>query len=287
MGCPFPPELFRNVIEWITDTEDLCNLSLASRICRTEAERVLYHTIELAQNSTAPVLWATTILDCPQKAKRVRALTLKFDTSFLIVPDMLVSSLQLISQALRKLVNLKQLVLGGHSLAMMHPIYTWILDDCPFSLDVFHNSVFPAPSVVPFLSKQLNVRDWKQAGSHLGEMLDDSFLPRLSILDVHYSVLSCFTTPRPLQQLRLKIRGFCAGERKQDIINTLAHFGDTLTSLSVERVIGGSDPDSTHIIRGLPEQTPRLKMLSLNDLPFADPRVGPFPHHCDSRPLMM
>ncbi|KAF9464190.1 hypothetical protein BDZ94DRAFT_1308206 [Collybia nuda] len=273
INYPFPPELFRNILEWITDTEDLCNLSLTSRICRIEAERVLYHSIELAQNSTAPVLWANTMLSCPHKAQRVRALTLKFDTSFLIVPEMLVSSLHVISQALRKLNNLKNLILGGHSLAMMHPIYTWILDDCPFSLDVFHNFVFPAPSIVPFLSRQPNIREWKQAGSHIGETLDESFLPQLAILDAHYSVLACFTTPRPLQHLRLKIRGYCAGERKRDVINSLSYFRDTLTSLSVEGVIGGPHPNSTHIIRSLAEKTPMLKLLSLNDFPFADPKV--------------
>lgn len=286
MDCPFPPELFRNVLEWITDAEDLCNLSLTSRICQIEAERVLYHSIELAQNSTAPVLWATTMLDCPQKAKRVRALTLNFDTSFLIVPDMLASSLQLISQALQKLINLKKLALGGHSMAMMHPIYTWILDDCPFSLEVFHNSVFPAPSIVPFLSRQHNVREWKQAGSHLGETLDESFLPRLVALDAHYSVLACFTTPRPLQHLRLKIRGFCAGERKRDVINSLAYFGDTLTSLSLEGIIGGPHPTSNHIIGSLAEKTPILRLLSLNDFPFSDPKVSLSPCKCDVIPLI-
>ncbi|KAG5715158.1 hypothetical protein E4T56_gene123, partial [Termitomyces sp. T112] len=112
----FPPELYRDIIEWITDRQDLCNLSLTSRICSAEAQRALYSIVDLPKNTRAPVLWADTIVRHHQKALMVRALTLRFDLSFIIVPDLLLTSLQSIAQALGALRRLDKLVLIGHPL---------------------------------------------------------------------------------------------------------------------------------------------------------------------------
>ncbi|KAF8073565.1 hypothetical protein FPV67DRAFT_1666338 [Lyophyllum atratum] len=220
-GPVIPPELYGNIIEWVTDTQDLCNLSLTSRICYAEAQRVLYRVIDLAQNTHAPVLWASTILQYPRRASAVRALTLRFDIAFLLVPDMLLSSLKIISQALRTLRKLKKLVLIGHPLAMMHPIHTWILDGCTADLEIFHNSVFPPSAVIPFLSRQLNLRQWKQMGVFPSGIIADTVLPHLA-------------TPRPLVRVRLKIDDWSGQSGDREAIEALSLFGPTLSTLSIE-----------------------------------------------------
>ncbi|KAG6900307.1 hypothetical protein C0993_012739 [Termitomyces sp. T159_Od127] len=227
-----PPELYRNIINWITDRQDLCSLSLVSRVFSAEAQRALYSVVDLAQNTRAPVLWADTILRHPQKALAVRALTLRLDLTFIIVPDLLLSSLQSIAQALRALQRLSKLVLVGHPLAMMHPIHTWILDGCTANLRTFHNSLFPLWAVIPFLSRHLQIREWKQAGKFIRGIITDETLPHLTTIDVHISSLASFPTPRSLTKIRLEISnwsGITAGK-----LEALSRFGPTLTTLVVE-----------------------------------------------------
>jgi len=190
-------------------------------------------------------------------------LTLRFDLSFLIVPHTLLPSLKLISQALKTLRKLKKLVLIGHPLAMMHPIHTWILDGCTADLEIFHNSVFPPSATVPFLSRQPNLRQWKQNGVFFGGIIADTVLPHLTVLDVHGSTLTSFKTPRPLVRVRLKIDDcgrLVAWERTA--IEALSLFGSTLSTLTIEY----SSPEPNHLTLAevlglLAKATPNLKIL--------------------------
>ncbi|KAF5382788.1 hypothetical protein D9615_002758 [Tricholomella constricta] len=258
-----PSELYRNIIEWVADTQDLCNLSLTSRICCTEAQRILYRVVDLAQNTRAPVLWASTILEHPRRAEAVRALTLRFDLSFLIVPDMMLSPLELISRALRTLRKLEKLVLVGHPKVMMHPIHSWILDGCTAHLNVFHNFVFPASSIIPFLSRQPNLRQWTQMGVFHGEIIRDTLMPQLTELDVHASALPCFTTPRPLVRVRLKIDDHGGREKtwERKAIQSLALFGSTLSTLIIEHSSISNHLAPVEVFGVLIEATPNLKTL--------------------------
>ncbi|KAG6909285.1 hypothetical protein DXG01_001229 [Tephrocybe rancida] len=260
----FPPELYRNIFEWVTDKRDLYNLSLTSRLCCAEAQRALYSVIDLAQNTRAPVLWADTILRHPQKAATVRSLTLRFDLSFIIVPDLLLSSLRSIAQALKALLRLEKLVLVGHPLAMMHPIHTWILDGCTANLRTFHNSVFPPWAVVPFLSRHSQLCEWKQSGLFPGGDIADTVLPRLTTFDGHTSILASFKGPRSLEQVRLKIDDWGRETaREREAIEALSLFGDTLTSLTVE----DTSTTTNHLrlaelLICLAKATPNLKTLA-------------------------
>lgn len=276
--CPFPPELYRSIIEWVTNAEDLYNLSLTSRICRAETERILYHKIDLPPNTRTPVLWATTILHHPHKALAVRSLTLRFDLSFLIVPHMLLSSLRLISQALGALRNLKELFLIGHPSVMMHSIHLWLLDGCTPSIEVFQNSLFHPSDIIPFLSRHPNIRQWKQMGVHPERTVEPTFLPHLTDLEVHSSVLSSFNTPRPLVRLCLMMGGPCGAEREREreIIKSLALFGSTLEVLNIW-YCSTLNPDHltmSELLSLLAEATPNLKMLAYNNAGPVSPQVS-------------
>lgn len=272
----FPPELYRNIIEWVSHPADLYNLCLTSRICHFEAQRILYRTIDLPQNTRAPALWAATMLDCPRHAMAVQSLTLRFDTAFLIVPHMLISSLQLISQALRSLRNLRKLFLVGHPKVMMHPIYNWLLDGYNTNLEVFHNSLLPPSAVIPFLLRQPNIRQWKQAGTFAGTTTEDNLLPLATYLDVHSSVLPHFSTPRPLVRLKIIMDSLCDGEGKgeREIIKHLSLFGPTLTSLIIECTSTNQDLATAELLSLLSDATPNLKSLSCGNIASINPFVS-------------
>ncbi|KAG6850204.1 hypothetical protein H0H93_016383 [Arthromyces matolae] len=256
----FPPELYRNIIEWVTDRRDLCSLSITSRLCSVEAQRVLYSVVDLAQNTRAPVLWADTILQQPQKALIVRALTLRFDLSFLIVPDLLLTALKSIAQALKALRRLEKLVIVGHPLAMMHPIHTWILDGCPPGLRIFHNSVFPAWAVIPFLSRHPQIREWKQTGMYPRDDMTDTVLPQLTVLDAHVSTLVSFKTTRPLTRVHLTIDD-AGRETERDAILALSNFGTSLTTLTIEDSSTRNNLKLPDFFCQLAKAVPNLKSL--------------------------
>lgn len=269
---PLPPELFRNVISFLTSTQDLLNLCLTSHLCCSEAERILYHTIDLAEDSETPKLWAHTILNNHRKAQAVRSLTMRFDLSFLIVPSMVLPSLVLISKALLQLQNLKTLNLYGHPTAMMHPICSWLLDGCTFELERFENEVLPPSSILPFISEQYQLRNWVQAGVFKRGSPED-FLPlHLTDLEIHASALQYLTTPRPLERLHLTMdHADLLGsdrprDRERDSIRTLGLFSSTLTSLVIEHKIMGSHPANhlqpAEVLSLIAEYTPHLTFLS-------------------------
>ena len=268
--CLLPPELFRNIIEWVSDSEDLYHLCLVSHICRFEAERVLYRSVHLPQNTFAPVLWARTILSSPQKAMAVRSLVLRFDLAFFILPHKLLPSLRLISQALGALRNLRNLRLVGHARVRMHPGYLWLLDGCVPELEVFDNSVFFPSDIAPFLSRQPNIRRWKQPGTsiYVEQVMKHDFLPRVTDIDVYASSLSFFTTPRPLRRIKLEMDSLgdtrhTKGER--EIIKHLSLFGNTLESLIIQNL----NPDhlaTSELLGLLAGATPNLKILSYTHL---------------------
>lgn len=256
-----PPELYRNIIEYVTDTRDLYHLSLTSRICYNEAQRVLYREIDLAQNTRTPVLWASVVIRNPQKGAETTSLTLRFDLPFLIVPEMMLPSLTLIAQALKFLPKLERLVLIGHPKAMMDPIYTWILEGCTPNLLVFHNHIFPTPSIIPFLSRQRNLMDWSQVGERAGGRIEAGAVPHLTSLDAHASTLWCFTTSRPLIRIRLKVDYNWNRERAWEryAIESLALFRATLSILTLEHSATSLNLDEVLFL--LSQATPGLRTL--------------------------
>ncbi|KAG6845622.1 hypothetical protein H0H87_006675 [Tephrocybe sp. NHM501043] len=252
-----------NIFKWVTDKRDLYNLSLTSRMCSAEAQHVLYSVIDLAQDTRAPVLWADTILQHPQRAATVRSLTLRFDLSFIIVPDLLLSSLKSIAQALAALRKLEKLVLVGHPLAMMHPIHTWILDGCTADLRIFHNSVFPTWAVVSFLSRHPHIREWKQTGIYPNGVIPDTVLPRLTTLDAHVSILASFKAPRPLTRLRLEIDDWGTQSVPQRrTIDAISLFKTTLTSLAIEDTSTTTKHRLSDLLIHLSKAAPNLSILA-------------------------
>jgi len=260
-----PLELYRNIIGWVADIEDLYNLCLTSQLCYREARRVLYRSVDIGPDVERQVLWASTILQYSSTADIIRELTLRFDLSLLVIPDMLSSSLLSMAQALGALRKLEKLVLVGHPRVMMHPLHTWILDKCTTELRTFHNSVFPASAIIPFLSRCKNIQEWKQTGVYHGKVIGHNVLPQLKILDAHASLLSCFVAPRPLVRVRLKIDDWWGtkGTRTREAIATLAQSGNTITTLIIKDVSTTSNYlELSQLLPLLLQVTPNLKVLA-------------------------
>jgi hypothetical protein len=100
-----PLELYRPIVETISDRNTLLSLLLASRHLSTEAERILYRNIEWGDAVLSQTLFFRTVINCPRVAQLVWRY--HFFSNSLIADDN--PYWTLFSAALRALVNLKEL----------------------------------------------------------------------------------------------------------------------------------------------------------------------------------
>jgi len=107
-----PLELYRPIVETISDRNTLRSLLLASRHLSTEAERILYRNVEWGDywksshsNVTSQTLFFRTVIDCPRVARLVWRYH-SWSNKFIVDDD---PYWTLFSAALRALVNLKEL----------------------------------------------------------------------------------------------------------------------------------------------------------------------------------
>jgi len=107
-----PLELYRPIIETISDRNTLLSLLLASRHLSTEAERILYRNVEWGDDwkpsdsdVVSQTLFFRTVIDCPRVARLVWRY--RFSSDKFIVDDD--PYWTLFPVALRALVNLKEL----------------------------------------------------------------------------------------------------------------------------------------------------------------------------------
>jgi hypothetical protein len=126
-----PLELYRPIVETISDRNTLLSLLLASRHLSTEAERILYHNIEWDNwDVVSHTLFFRTVIDCPRVARLVWRYYC-FSNIFIADDD---PYWTLSAAALRALVNLKKLGYGrgGRSPA------AHVLRGCTFQLVSLH-----------------------------------------------------------------------------------------------------------------------------------------------------
>jgi hypothetical protein len=122
-----PLELYRLIVETISDRDTLLSLLLASRHLSTEAERILYHNIEWDDwDVVSQTLFFQTVIDCPRVARLVWRY--HFFSNLLIVDDD--PYWTLFPAALRALVNLKELEFRNYGQAPT----AHVLRGCTFQL---------------------------------------------------------------------------------------------------------------------------------------------------------
>ena len=125
-----PLELYRPIIETISDQNTLLSLLFASRHLSTEAERILYHNLEWGDSDVvSQTLFLRTVIDCPRVARLVWRYHF-VSYSLLIIDDD--PYWTLLPVALRALVNLKELGFGR--LGRVPTALAHVLRGCTFQL---------------------------------------------------------------------------------------------------------------------------------------------------------
>jgi hypothetical protein len=271
-----PIDLYRFIIEYISDQRDLCSLCVVSKAFRQESERVLYRNVRLTNNYACLVSWSQAIINTPWLASLVHTLSLPSLTRY--HDGLYVSFLvQSMAKALRALTKLKALHIVNNSSAGLFQCYLHptILRGCKFRLETFgiRSGSLSLPDLVPFLSEQREITYWKYEnrtleGIHI--LADDpSILPRLSCIYLQDWWILPHLFPRPITRLCLHVTlNESAFARLMD---ALSLFKETLTHLSLNvldpfssGVSRSSHPLLVRLLWRVKELLPRLQFLNLD-----------------------
>ncbi|KAJ7368978.1 hypothetical protein DFH08DRAFT_37061 [Mycena albidolilacea] len=234
-----PPEICGSVCHELKELGgNLAPLCTTSRNFSREAQRILYHSVDLrGREMRAVTSWAYTITEHTHLAERVHALVLPAIESL----DM--SDNAKFVKALRKCINLKELR-GAHG---------WMLSGFPFRLQKFENLV-PWEGGVgdDFWKTQTEIR-----------VLSLPYLPNLPSFENQLPNVIALGTPtldvlpaRPLQ--RVETRFLTSRD-----FSPLAQYSQTLTTLSVRGALASVQFSIPDILTSIAVSVPALLHLSI------------------------
>jgi hypothetical protein len=244
-----PLELYRPIVETISDRNTLLSLLLASRHLSTEAERILYHNIELGYDSDviSQTLFFRTVINCPRVAQLVWRYYC-FSNIFIADDD---PYWTLFAVALRALVNLKKLGYGrgGRSPA------AHVLRGCTFQLVSLHWICYNDENELSvFLTgqealEQLRV-NWRE--ECVGPPA--SALQNLSCLAEHSGTIRTFLPGRTITHLQWH------PSFNDPLPDIIASISSALRNLHVLALYG---PDTRLSLSAIVDYLPNLRFLKL------------------------
>ncbi|KAJ7887585.1 hypothetical protein B0H14DRAFT_1236887 [Mycena olivaceomarginata] len=217
-----PPEIW-NIILADMDAWSLTLLCRASSTFRAEAQRILYHSVDLRKRPMRDVQsWARAITKHAHLAERTHSLALCLPSTLTFDAPHATK----IGRALAKCINLKELRVVGEVSATgerQSCIHGWMINDCSFRLTRFENLYFNDQWIVDFWKKQTEIRVLVM-NHNLGCFKDPQLLPDL--VAVGTSQLSDLPEGRALQRIETYFQ--------RDLLH-LAQYKRTLTTLNLLR----------------------------------------------------
>ncbi|KAJ7633482.1 hypothetical protein DFH06DRAFT_693234 [Mycena polygramma] len=201
-----PPEVHALICAVVEDPTELVTLCRTSCIFRDQAQRILYHRVDLNGRPMRSVRsWALAVTRHPHLAERVHALALQLPETLKLSP----SDGSKIKGALSACVNLKELrVSCAEVYAHGHPdsIHGRMINDAPFRLIKFANSYFNFDNIADFFDAQSDIRVLSSYGSYVYGSIpsSDTQLPNLIALSV--PSLGALPFGRPLQRIETRFQ---------------------------------------------------------------------------------
>jgi hypothetical protein len=285
---PFPVEVYSTVFRHVP-LRDLATLCKVSKTFQHEAERILYHFVDITHITGGERLmfWCHATAESPSRALSVHSL--RFPGSFEISHPQSThfSSLpvqQAIAKAFKAFINLDQLCIL-RSLVLDTPYHSPTLlpstfDDCTFSLSALSGGLpgFAPEDVWRLLSKHPNIRYW---------VASDSFQPFISsmphgvlpnVADVVFvrPKMVKYLIGRPIKRLFWLFQSLRHTRSEgMEAIASLELFKHTLTDLHYNHS-GQQDSDWTYvdIIRSIATHAPNLKSLVIDMFHHVKPTVN-------------
>ncbi|KAJ7893447.1 hypothetical protein B0H14DRAFT_3427517 [Mycena olivaceomarginata] len=237
-----PPEICGVICTELKDLGgNLALLCRTSRNFRREAQRVLYHTVDLRGRKMRAVdSWAHTVTRNAHLAERVHALALQLPS----IGSLDVSDVTKLVKALNKCINLKELR-GAHE---------WMLSGCPFRLQKFGNlAPFEGRWDDDFWKTQTEIRVLSLPSLRKLPSFENQLLNVIALGTTTLDTLPA----RPLQRVET---GFRSG------FSPLAQYSQTLTTLSVRGWWASSIFSIPDILTSIAVSVPTLLHLTIIEL---------------------
>ncbi|KAJ7049998.1 hypothetical protein C8F01DRAFT_718854 [Mycena amicta] len=249
---PLPPEICSLICD-LLGREDLIRACTVSRLFRDQAQRLLFHTVDLTGYKCAALMpWCSVVSRNAQLAGHIRALLLQLPSPQTFA---LTSDIAKLSRALAKCSEITELTIlsscdisgevcyGGDS------IQSWVISQASFRLTKFGNGFFRNTQLSRFWNAQRDIRVLSLmnlgAGTSSPFPLRDDQLPNL----IGLRVGSTFSLPeqRPLQRIQL-----CRPSPAEALLD-LKRFSLTLTTLDLVEIDAQDMQEAIHVIaRALP-----------------------------------
>ena len=232
-----PVDLYRPIIEYLSDRRDLSALCTVSKSFQLEAERPLYQEARLMGHAACLISFSHVILSNSHLGPLVVSLTLPSRTESGANGALLAVQM---SRALKSLSNLKALfIANSHFLIAQRFLRPIDLFGNHFYLDTFglRSGSLSLSSLIPFLSTQPDIMYLRydhrtQEGSNVFADCVN-LLPRLSHLCLCVWQILPHFHPHHITRLRLKNLAL-SSEAFLKMVAVLAIFSKTLTHLGLE-----------------------------------------------------
>ncbi|KAJ6567826.1 hypothetical protein B0H10DRAFT_1055181 [Mycena sp. CBHHK59/15] len=250
-----PPEICATICGEV-DRAALGVLCRISPLLRDQAQRMLYHTVDLQdRNMRFLRSWCLAVTRHSHLAERVHALSLQLPSN--LEP----SDAQKISRALALCVNLKELTVRHEPDAPTDDsVQTWILEACTFRLTHFVNSYFNFIDEELFIGHQPDLRLLSLPFSS-SFSCTDAQLPNLTAIDAPLGVVVSLPGARPLERIQIH----CQRSEFLQGLSLLGRYASTLKTLTLVREGVEWGSSTVDIVEDIAQVLPALLHFGINE----------------------
>ncbi|KAJ7141100.1 hypothetical protein C8R44DRAFT_866754 [Mycena epipterygia] len=249
-----PPEICAVICKDV-GRASLCALCRISCLFRDQAQRMLYHTVDLQDcNMRLVRSWCLAVTRHWPLAERVHTLSLQLPTN--LEP----TDVEKISHALALCVNIKHLtVLHQTDSPADSCVQTWMLEQCTFQLIQFSNSYFRFDGNF-FFDRQADLR-LLSLPSALGRVYSESQFCNLVALDAPLNVVVSLPGTRRLERIQIH----CQRSDHATGLSSLSRYASTLKTLTVVREGVEWGSSTVDIVNEISHAVPTLCHLGINE----------------------
>ncbi|KDQ56753.1 hypothetical protein JAAARDRAFT_36241 [Jaapia argillacea MUCL 33604] len=262
-----PIEITSYILAFIQDESDLARVCLASRAFSHEGTRILYHSVRLDSRQTTQ-RFSSSLQERPALGRHVVKLTLFLECVGHPHTPPSPENLAPFARILSSVQNLPHLAITSNRTSLPRG-YALIFQDCPFRLLTFNNGPVAIMDTLDFLDDQPEITEWTHLEpdeyDYIEERLfEDPFLPNLVTMNIDAELLTCFRSPRPVKQLRLR---FCSAgpDTFRAVFRDLRYVRDTLLSLDINCSDPSNECAPTFLLEMAADSLPALKHFALLD----------------------
>lgn len=250
-------ELYGYVISLVDPLNTLCQICLVCRFFCNEGRRRLYGNVNLAVRRIPHFAW--TVANNPHIARRVRSIEITLPSQMLSMTNG--QGKDIVAIILQSLTKLEDLNIYGQPRIQVQKL----LDVTSPCLTRFRSSVYIGQEVIDSLAQKSQLQELVVPDSYPGfcPVVPDSFLPELKILCLPICLVHHATKMNwSLTHLAIDLSPY--HDLESLIPGIVSHFGETLTNLSLVRLVPTRAHPMVDLVSEFAANVPKLKFLNVS-----------------------